>query len=64
VDTKCKILGTRGMLLQASLLLNSSNHKNTHTGMQEPETHPRNWLKVDKEINSHKFEIYTNPHRD
>ena len=42
VDTKCTILGTRGMLFQASLFLNSSNHKNTHTARQEPETDQRN----------------------
>jgi hypothetical protein len=52
------------MLFQASLFLNSSNHKNTHTGMQEPETDHRNSLNVDKEINSLSSEIYMGSHRD
>jgi hypothetical protein len=62
VDAKCTILGTRCLLVQASLFLTSSNHTITHTGSKEPETDHRNSLHFDKENNSFSSEQCTGSH--
>jgi hypothetical protein len=43
----------KGLLLQASVLLTSTNQENAHTGWQEPQRDHSNSLNVHKEINSH-----------